>query len=268
MTLDFTLEKYTQLCESLASLPHPIMTVNAFLESGQPRAIVLRHDVDRGMRAALRMAELEAQRGIAATYYVRAKRTVFKPAALRALHELGHEVGYHYEVLAKARGDTEQAIALFEDELRQFRAIVPIRTISMHGSPLSPWNNLDLWQTYNVESYDIKKDIYSAIDYKCAYYFTDTGRRWDRKFNLRDQVESQTPDRKIVTTDDLIGFLNHTQKEMVLVNVHPNRWSARVTSWVVSNLLDWSINFAKGIIAWRRGLYRDQKGKNVCRDTS
>ena len=51
--------------------------------------------------------------------------------------DLGHEVGYHYEVLSKANGNYERAIKLFEQELSKFRKIVDVKTICMHGSPLS-----------------------------------------------------------------------------------------------------------------------------------
>ena len=37
------------------------------------------------------------------------------------IHDLGHEIGYHYEVLSKANGDYEKAMKLFEQELSEFR---------------------------------------------------------------------------------------------------------------------------------------------------
>ena len=38
---------------------------------------------------------------------------------------------------SRADGDSEEAIGLFAEDLRRFREIVPVDTISMHGSPLS-----------------------------------------------------------------------------------------------------------------------------------
>ena len=38
-----------------------------------------------------------------------------------------NEVGYHYEVLSKARGDYEKAIELFENELIEFRKICDVK---------------------------------------------------------------------------------------------------------------------------------------------
>jgi len=45
---------------------------------------------------------------------------------------LGHEIGYHYEVLSKANGDYETAVELFEQELSEFRKITDVKTICMH----------------------------------------------------------------------------------------------------------------------------------------
>ena len=42
------------------------------------------------------------------------------------MHDLGHEVGYHYEVLSKAKGDYEKAIQMFEQELNEFRKKVDV----------------------------------------------------------------------------------------------------------------------------------------------
>ena len=113
MSLDFTLEKYTQFCEAVKSLSCPVMTVKQFLQSGQPQAfvIVLRHDVDRSLPSALRMAKLEASYGISASYYVRTTPPLDRPREIKRLSQLGHEVGYHYEVLTKANGNTKKISA-------------------------------------------------------------------------------------------------------------------------------------------------------------
>lgn len=255
MMLDFTLEKYAQLCETIRRLNYPVRTVQEFLKSGQPKenSILLRHDVDRQMGAALRMAELEADFGLRSTYYVRKQPSVFKPEAIKHLHVLGHEVGYHYEVLAKTRGDKRAAIQLFEKELEQFRKVVPVSTISMHGSPLSPWNNLELWTPFSFDEFDIIGDGVLSITTERLLYFTDTGRSWNGdRFNLRDHVNSRKPPQKIEKTDDLINFLGTNPSDSLYINAHPNRWAANGLSWGVGMILDWTINRAKWIIALSR----------------
>jgi hypothetical protein len=257
MTRDFTLNKYAELCEALKSLSCPIMTVRDFLNAGPPSdfSVILRHDVDRGMNAALRMAELEADMGIAATYYVRTRPGVFKPEALKRLHHLGHEVGYHYEVLAKTKGNQTQAIALFERELKRFREIVPVETISMHGSPLSRWNNLNLWRAHHFEDYSLKDAILS-IKTKEMCYFTDTGRCWDAdRYNIRDRVNSLRPPSETHATDDLVNFLSAEPNISIYINTHPNRWAINLAGWGLGAVSDWTINrikfFMQGLLSLR-----------------
>jgi hypothetical protein len=252
MSLDFTLEKYNELCQAIEQLGCPVMTIRDFLLAVQPqqRAIVLRHDVDRDLSSAIRMAELEATYNIAATYYLRTTRAVFKAEAIRTLSQLGHEVGYHYEVLTKARGNLERATALFEQEIAAFRQIVPIYTISMHGSPLTPWNNLDMWQTHHVEQFGLLGEAYLSINYANLYYFTDTGRSWDAtRYNIRDHVPSRKPTRTIHSTDDLIAFLADAPDTPLFINAHPNRWTTGQLSWGVSAASDWLINQIKWVVA-------------------
>jgi hypothetical protein len=63
--------------------------------------ILLRHDVDLFLPGALRMAELEAGRGVSATYFLMTRSVFYNlassegEAALARLRELGHRVGLH-----------------------------------------------------------------------------------------------------------------------------------------------------------------------------
>jgi hypothetical protein len=255
MNHDFTLIKYARLCHTIQRLSCPVMTVKEFLETGQSQgfAIILRHDIDRTLSSAMRMAELEMTHGIRATYYARVTRAVFQPPELKRLSELGHEVGYHYEVLARAKGDVERAVAMFERELEQMRRVVPVHTVSMHGSPLSPWNNLDLWRSIDLRDFDLLGDASLSVDYSNIYYFTDTGRSWDAtRYNLRDRVPSRRPVCAVRSTDELIDFVTEIHDSPVCINAHPNRWTTGWLAWSVSLASDWVINQAKWLISLRR----------------
>jgi hypothetical protein len=67
----------------------------------RPGDVFLRHDVDMSLEAALRMAELEAERGVTATYFLMTRSQFYNlesrdgPPALARLRELGHRVGLH-----------------------------------------------------------------------------------------------------------------------------------------------------------------------------
>jgi hypothetical protein len=103
---DFTLDKYRELCLALLDGGYTPLTVYSYLvlegnNNNNNKLVVLRHDIDRRPGNALRMAELEHELGIQSTYYFRFPYT-FKPEIIRKIHDLEHEVGYHYEVLSKA----------------------------------------------------------------------------------------------------------------------------------------------------------------------
>jgi hypothetical protein len=63
--------------------------------------LFLRHDVDMSLEAALAMAELEAERGVAATYFLMTRSDFYNldgqagSRALARLRELGHRIGLH-----------------------------------------------------------------------------------------------------------------------------------------------------------------------------
>jgi hypothetical protein len=67
----------------------------------QPGRVYLRHDVDLSLDAALQMAELEAESGVAATYFLMEESVFYNLAssegtsAILRLRELGHDVGVH-----------------------------------------------------------------------------------------------------------------------------------------------------------------------------
>ena len=67
----------------------------------QEGELLLRHDVDFSLAAAVQMAELEAAHGASATYFLMTRSVFYNlashegDAALQRLRELGHRVGLH-----------------------------------------------------------------------------------------------------------------------------------------------------------------------------
>ena len=60
----------------------------------------------------------------------------------------------------------------------------------MHGSPLSKWDNRDLWKRYDYRDFGIIAEPYFDVDFNEVLYLTDTGRRWNNsKASVRDKVE-------------------------------------------------------------------------------
>ena len=192
--------------------------------------------------------------GLSSTYYVRTGRWTLDYDVLRELHDLGHEVGYHYEVLSRCNGDRQAALALFARELAELRSVVPIHTAAMHGSPLSAWNNLDLWQGIEPAAYELAGEPYLSIDYSHVAYYTDTGRTWaDGRTNFRDRVGGDNGTFPTVkTTDELTDLVAGETCESICIQTHPERWNPIGLRWLRSVILDLAANNAKAVIAFAR----------------
>lgn len=249
MVRDFTMAKYGELCRVLLGAGYTPATVYQYLtDPPGGRTVVLRHDVDRKPENALRMAELEHALGITATYYFRHPHT-FIPEVIEQVLSLGHEVGYHYEVLAKARGDYEKAIALFARELEEFRALCDVRTICMHGSPLSRYDNRDLWKRYDFREFGIAGEAYLSMAGKGLRYLTDTGRNWGGKHSVRDAMPGAgAVPPSVATTDDLARWIGSAGEEGLYLTVHPERWAMSEGEWAIGSLTDLAVNMGKTVL--------------------
>lgn len=246
---DFTMAKYGELCRVLLDAGYTPVTVERYLTGGSDgRTVILRHDVDRKPENALKMAELEHALGVTSTYYFRHPYT-FIPAIIEQVLSLGHEVGYHYEVLAKARGDYEKAIDLFTRELEEFRSLCDVRTICMHGSPLSRYDNRDLWKRYDFREFGIAGEAYLSMAGKDLRYLTDTGRNWGGRHSVRDAMPGAGA-VPVETTDDLARWIASSGEEGLYLTVHPERWAVSEIEWVTGSVKDLLMNAGKiGVLA-------------------
>lgn len=152
--MDFTFKQYKLLLNALVAQGYSFQTFAHYIKEqasspliahGSP-LVLLRHDVEARYKNALRMAQIQSELGIQATYYFRILPECFKPDIVKKIAELGHEIGYHYDDLAVCKGDYEKAIARFQKNLKTLRDLAPVETICMDGSPLSRYDNKELWE--------------------------------------------------------------------------------------------------------------------------
>ncbi len=246
--LDFTFHKFRQLC-SAVSTDYPILTMAEYL-SGQElpeKFVIMRHDIDRKPKNALNIAKIEQEFRIKATYYFRVNSNVFRPEIVQEIESMGHEVGYHYEVLGKAKGNYNKAMELFEYELSELRKICDIKTICMHGDPLSKYDNRDLWKVYDFRDFGIIGEAYLSAG-KDVNYFSDTGRSWNSKNNLRDFMPDKKEKKTVDTTDGMIGLIKSNKINKLYILAHPERWASGNIGWVVNYMTDFAFNVGKKVL--------------------
>ena len=106
---------------------------------GRPYCLI-RHDVDFSVSSALRMAALEADLGLSATYFLlfSGDYNLLAPENSRfprALTEMGHEVGLHYDSAAVAAFAPDEAVELLRAQavLLGMLAGAPVRVIARHS---------------------------------------------------------------------------------------------------------------------------------------
>jgi hypothetical protein len=98
MSCAFDLDHYRELVDAATAGGYRFA---AFDREPQAGDVLLRHDVDLSLDAALEVAELEAQAGVQATYFLMTRSVFYNLAspegerALARLRELGHRVGLH-----------------------------------------------------------------------------------------------------------------------------------------------------------------------------
>ena len=221
MMSGFTFSNYARLLDALQETGAPLLRVRDHIASPPDGAFVMiRHDVEWGVKRSMIAAEMEAERGMQATYYFHGphRRKVFVPEAMQAMMQLGHEVGYHYETLDLCDGDYDAAESLFAEQLQAFRdAGIEIRTVCQHGNPrkkkVGYTENADLFRhrmSLLCDQYDLLGEAYCSVDFEHLTYISDVGVRFA---NMGESCRA------------LIERLEAMDTPRLYLLTHPDYWS-------------------------------------------
>ncbi|MHB2149519.1 hypothetical protein ACX8XP_10715 [Calditrichota bacterium LG25] len=249
--MDFTLKIYSNLLISFLNQKYNFIRFDNYLNHNldstivnpQSVIIILRHDVDRLPENSLQTAIIEHELGIQGTYYFRVVPESYDLQIMEKIAQLGHEIGYHYEdvdlvvkskalsvMSKKARHASrithhliDAAYESFCKNLEMLRENFDIKTICMHGSPRSKYDNKLIWSKYDYRELGILGEPYFDIDFNEIVYFTDTGRRWNgNKVSVRDKVNSKF-NFNFKTTKEIIEHIDELP-DKIMFNFHPHRW--------------------------------------------
>ena len=242
--MDFTLSIYKKLLTTYKDRNYRFFTVEEFFPLFHPVSkptghpiIIMRHDVDRTPQNALQIATIEYELNIKSSYYFRILPCSYNSKIIREIAELGHEIGYHYENMSTCHGDLDKAWDDFRRNLEKLRKLYPVNTICMHGSPMSKYDNRDLWKKYDYSTEGIIGEPYLDVDWNEVFYLTDTGRRWDGgDVSIRDKIQDsrfKIQDWPVYrTTNDIIAALkNGTFPKKAMITTHPQRWTNNPILW-------------------------------------
>ncbi|HIF11200.1 MAG TPA: hypothetical protein EYQ81_16090 [Sneathiellales bacterium] len=163
---NFSLSEYDEMLSEFIGSGY--QTVSFAEAAPDEQHLVLRHDVDFDLDAALTMAELEADRGISASYFILLRTEFYNiytrhgTDVIRRLTALGHDVGLHFDPAFHQDEDTDLAAeAAKECDLLATVADQAVGVFSFHRPP----------QELLAESLEVPERI-NAYD---ARYFRDMG---------------------------------------------------------------------------------------------
>lgn len=261
--MEFTLKTYTCLIEAFKKAGYRFVTFEDYCEHGAEyddvRFVIMRHDVDKRAYNALMIAKMEAKSGIQSSFYFRVDEQSNQPGVIKAIVDLGHEIGYHYEDLSICNGDAEKAIRHFKMQLDYFRKYYPVRTICMHGSPRSKFDSRNLWEQFDYHDFGIVGEPYFDVDFSKVFYLTDTGRRWDGfNVSIRDKVLSHQEEWigkgwVYHSTGDILKALSEgTFPKQLMLTTHPQRWTDNLGLWLGEYVTQSAKNVVKSYLVSRK----------------
>lgn len=223
-----TIKNWESICEVISL--QQTLTVSEYLSVNDiADGLLVKHDVESNPDRALKIAQIEHEKGVKATYYFQASILYSHLEIINQVSALGHEVAYHYDVLDQMDGNYDLAIKEFSKVINDFmEAGHNIRTVCPHGNPIkirNGWSsNKDFFRQQRVrrafpEITDIvvqSKEIFPSS----MEYITDAGYSWFLVGAIDNNDRQRVPDIEI---SDVKCYLNKSSTLTVL-STHPHRW--------------------------------------------
>ncbi len=241
----FVYREWEAFCKKLhAQNIHSVTACSVLSEKPQTRFLVLKHDVETDVPRAHRLAMIEEKYGHKGTYYVQAYllKSERNVALLRSMQEMGHEISYHYDVMDSCKGDIDQAMVEYAENVALFEANgFPVTTVCQHGNPVVKregyTSNRDFFRSQKVqERYPEMADIMVDFPQKSHteyLYFSDAGRRFKQIYDPlnNDVVPSEDKD---TAYDHLRDILPVVERSAAIISTHPHRWYRLTAAYFVN----------------------------------
>jgi hypothetical protein len=153
--------------------------------------LLLRHDVDLSLDAALGLAELEAESGAAATYFLMTRSVFYNLAsvegerAVSRLRELGHRVGLH--------------------------AVYPQLDLDDRFDPVVAWHNPD--PEFMREPVDGAVNVMQAPYFDPDHYRSDSNQHWRSGCPHEDLANGRFEWLQLLTHPEIWVYPGRTMQE-------------------------------------------------------
>lgn len=196
--LDFVEEHYREILQLVTSMGRTVVPYNSIPWGG--RYIVWRHDIDFSVNRSFRLAQINAEHSLHATFFINLHSTSYNPfersqtKLLREIARLGHDIGVHFDWAFYGHLDETEYEEVIAQEARILADLVersPV-AVSFHN-PNEHILKMDkklLGGLVNAYGWKLMQD---------AKYCSDSNGYW-RFDRLADVVADQTVQRLQVLT--------------------------------------------------------------------
>jgi hypothetical protein len=200
MTCDFSLQHYGELLEAARAGGYRF---EAFDHDPVPGDLFLRHDVDLSLEAAVTIAELEAQAGARATYFLMIESVFYNLASpagartLERLRDLGHRVGLH--------------------------AVYPRADLDDRFEPVVAWHNPD--PEYMSRPIDGAQNVMAPPFFRPESYRSDSNQSWRHGCPHEELAAGGFEWLQLLTHPEIWAFPGATMRETMEAMLDADRES-------------------------------------------
>ena len=187
----FSLQNYRDLLIQTKNL-YPILGFEVLEYDFPKRFAILRHDIDFSPVQALKLAKIESDMGIRATYYVLVTGIFYNAldsdnvSIFREIEELGHDLGLHYDASYHSINSENELHESIKSELSVLNRFLnpkrKIETFSFH-------NTTEFTMQCLSTHYGGLRNPYANILQKSVEYISDSNGFW--RFRSWSQLLSQ-----------------------------------------------------------------------------
>jgi len=200
MPCDFSLQHYGELLEAGQAGGYRF---EAFDHDPVPGDLFLRHDVDLSLEAAVSVAELEAEAGARATYFLMTESVFYNLAStagrrtLERLRDLGHRVGLH--------------------------AVFPRADLDDRFEPVVAWHNPD--PEYMSQPIEGAQNVMAPPFFQPESYRSDSNQRWRHGCPHEDLAAGAFEWLQLLTHPEIWAFPGATMRETMEAMLDADRAS-------------------------------------------
>jgi hypothetical protein len=231
MNFNFTFKNIKNYFQEVLEHGYIILTCEEYITYKKSRNIdnkilVNRIDVDLSLKKALRIAEIFNDLNIKGTFFIRLHAPEYNPFSfenyrcLKMIKEMGHEIGYHSEIIDQSAIWSEPPEDCLKRDLDVLNRIlnISVRGVASHRG-MTGHNNLDFWKNNKPKDFGL---LYEAYDSEPTFNL------WNEAFYISDSCWTHWKcyDKGRLIEEDYRTLSEHLSDEHPLIYslIHPDTY--------------------------------------------